>query len=364
MFPVKPQLWIRICIFNLLIVAGLGVVMRFKAGFSFPWLNQKYLQEGHSHFAFSGWVTLLLMVLMVESLGKSISKTSSTYFNRLFIAYLICAYGMVITFVAEGYGPFSLFFSTASLVISFLFTYIFFKEIQRQKTHPGRNWFLGALLFNLLSTLGTGYLSVMMASGHPEQHAYLASVFWYLHFQYNGLFLFSCIGLFIHYIQDKYGIVPDLYTVFRLIFFSCIPAYGLSVLWMDLPIWVYVLIVTATVSQFFGWILFLRKINSLFKGKDLLLGRDGIIFIYFSAAALTIKFLLQLSSTVPQISQFAFGFRPIVIAYLHLVLLAGISGFLLAYIFLKKFLTFTKTAKISLYIFFIGILLNESILAV
>ena len=51
--------------------------------------------------------------------------------------------------------------------------------------------------------------------------------------------------------------------------------------------------------------------------------------LLFVGFALSAKFLLQLGSTIPALSQLGFGFRPIVIAYLHLVLLAVISLFLL-----------------------------------
>ena len=44
-----------------------------------------------------------------------------------------------------------------------------------------------------------------------------------------------------------------------------------------------------------------------------------------SAIALSVKLLLQLVSTIPSLSNLAFGFRPIVIGYLHLVLL-GVIG--------------------------------------
>lgn len=51
-----------------------------------------------------------------------------------------------------------------------------------------------------------------------------------------------------------------------------------------------------------------------------------------SAFALSLKFLLQLGSTYPPLSTLAFGFRPIVIAYLHLVLLGVITIFIIGYI--------------------------------
>ncbi len=49
--------WLQISFLNLLIVSLLGVTLRYKIAFSFPYLDQKHLLHGHSHFAFAGWVT-------------------------------------------------------------------------------------------------------------------------------------------------------------------------------------------------------------------------------------------------------------------------------------------------------------------
>jgi len=70
------------------------------------------------------------------------------------------------------------------------------------------------------------------------------------------------------------------------------------------------------------------------------------------------------SSTVPSIGKLAFGFRPIVIAYLHLVLLAIISGFLLVYLFTNQLVLQNNTIKKALALFIIGIFLNELVLAI
>ena len=66
--------WLRIGVANLLIVALLGFVIRYKIGFEFPWLHQKHLQHAHSYFAFAGWVTHMLFVLLGSFLQKNISE--------------------------------------------------------------------------------------------------------------------------------------------------------------------------------------------------------------------------------------------------------------------------------------------------
>ena len=68
------KVWMRVTIINLLIVALFGVLMRYKIGFEFPYFNQKNLQHAHSHFAFGGWISMMLMVLMLYSLKDKLGK--------------------------------------------------------------------------------------------------------------------------------------------------------------------------------------------------------------------------------------------------------------------------------------------------
>jgi len=79
--------------------------------------------------------------------------------------------------------------------------------------------------------------------------------------------------------------------------------------------------------------------------------------------AFTLKLCLQLVSTIPVVSKLAFGFRPIVIAYLHLVLLLIISVFLLTYLFGTNLLRQSRWSRAALLIFVSGVILNECALA-
>ena len=62
--------WCRISLFNLLVLSLIGVTLRYKIAYYFPYIDQKHLLHGHSHFAFAGWVSMALMVLMVHYLEK------------------------------------------------------------------------------------------------------------------------------------------------------------------------------------------------------------------------------------------------------------------------------------------------------
>ena len=70
----NAKFWLKFSLINLLIVALLGLLMRYKIGFEFPFFNQKNLQHSHSHFAFAGWISHTLMVLMVGFLEKRVGR--------------------------------------------------------------------------------------------------------------------------------------------------------------------------------------------------------------------------------------------------------------------------------------------------
>ena len=190
MFKSDIKTWVRICIFNLMIVAVLGSLMRFKIAFEFPFFVQKNLLHSHSHFALFGWISFILMILIANNLGDTISEKDTKQFRIIFIGSLICAYGMLISFALQGYGLFSIFFSTLSILLSFTFGGLYYKTTRSLENTVSRKWFLAAIVFNIISAVGICYLSYMMASKNYDQHLYLASVYWYLHFQYNGWFLF------------------------------------------------------------------------------------------------------------------------------------------------------------------------------
>ena len=356
--------WIKFSLLNLLLVATLGLLMRYKIAFELPFIHQKNIQHSHSHFAFAGWVSQTLIVLMVHFLSKQNVSINLEKYKKVFIANLICAYIMLFSFIFQGYGLISILFSTLSIFVSFWFAILYFKDLKLlPKDNLSKNWFKAALFFNVISSLGTFALAYMMVTKNLPQDYYLSSIYFYLHFQYNGWFWFACVGLFINQLTPSLIIEKANKSIFIWFFISCIPAYLLSVLWLELPIWVYSLTVISAVLQALAWIKFTKVIMPSFIKSFTL--APFFKWIYISIiACVSIKFLLQLGSTIPVVGDLAFGFRPIVIAYLHLVLLAIISGFLLVYLFTNQLVIENNSIKKALALFIIGIFLNELVLAV
>jgi len=362
---VTTRYWVRASLINLSIVAILGSVMRYKIGFELPFFEQKYLQEAHSHFAFTGWITHTLYFLLVRVFRSSLPSIREKTYSRLIFFNLLTAYGMLVSFVLQGYGPVSLVFSSLSVITGYVFSWFALKDAGRlAPEHPGKHWIQVAVWFSILSTFGTMVLSWMMATHHFDQDTYLASIYFYLHFQYNGWFLFACFGIFMDRIRHLPLNPRDVRFSFLFFAVAGIPAYFLSTLWAVIPWWLYTLVVLAAILQVAGWWFFIRLIRNNLVQLKTLFSRTVLFLFLIIALALTVKLFLQLGSTLPVISKLAFGFRPIVIAYLHLVLLLIVSVFLLTLMYGTELIRSNKLSRVALLAFISAVILNEVVLAV
>lgn len=326
--------WYKTALFNLLLVGLAGSLLRFKMVASLPWVNHKYLLHGHSHFAFSGWISLVLMVAIMQYIQQSGGTFSFGLFKKILWVHLVCAYGMLLTFPLQGYAPLSICFSTGSIIVS----YVFAAKTWRH-CHAGL-WgataslaIRAALIFLVLSSLGAFALAALMAAKAHSQPLYFSALYFFLHFQYNGWFFFGIAGLWASRLPEKgKGI---LYRGIKWMAFACFPAVILSGLWLNVPGWMYLLSGTIALVQLCGT---LMTVSGLTKGwktlvNDLPTTEKWLLKLSFSAAI--IRILLQSLSTIPMLSRFAFAYRPVVIGYLHLILLGCITLFLFSWLYRK-----------------------------
>jgi hypothetical protein len=196
----QPSLrkWLQFSFSNLLLVAFAGVILRYKIAFSLPFIDQQYLLHGHSHFAFAGWVTQVLMPLLTGYLSETTLKDYFPKYRWILYFNAITAYGMLISFPIQGYGFVSILFSTMSLFASYYFAILFWKDLNRIPVRSvSHSWFKLALLGNVISSAGPFSLAYMMASHNMLQNWYLASIYFYLHFSTmsGSFFLYGPVEL-------------------------------------------------------------------------------------------------------------------------------------------------------------------------
>jgi hypothetical protein len=356
---IQTQQWLRIAIFNLLIVALLGGLMRYKIAYSLPFIDQRNFMNAHSHFAFAGWISQALMVLMVNYLASQSGKNVFNKYRWVFIANLLTAYGMLLSFPWQGYNSISIIFSTLSIFVSYAFAFMFWRDLRKLNfksiTHY---WFSAALIFNVISSAGPFFLAYMMANHWSHPNLFLLALYYFLHFQYNGWFFFACAGLFSTYFIPAEISVRMQKWIFWLFAIACVPAYFLSALWLHISWPGYVVVVLSAIAQaaagglLIYWVI---KKRIFFCGYF----KNNKWILILSAIALCIKLLLQLISTIPSLSTYAFGFRPIVIGYLHLVLLGVITLFIIGYSRSGSLINENKVGNSGMVIFIAGIILNE-----
>jgi len=358
--------WQKISLFNLFLVSLLGVTLRYKIAFSLPFIDQKFLLEAHSHFAFAGWISQVLMAFIVKYLYEKDVNIQMKKYQRLLLANIITAYGMLLSFPFQGYGAISIIFSTLNIFVSYAFAFFVWKDLNSLKANcVSHNWFKASLAFNAFSSLGVFLLAFMLATKSVQTNLYLATEYFFLHFQYNGWFFFACMGLLQAYMISK-NIAPAnkiSKMIFWLFFIAAIPAYFLSALWLPIPIWVYVMVVIAAAMQCVGFIILM---NHLVKSRKLIaqnLSKQTKLLWLFALIALVIKLSLQMVSVVPSLSTLTVGFRPIVIGYLHLVLLGVITIFLIGY-FTEVNAVHHKSFYTGVTIFVTGIIINEILLMI
>ncbi len=355
--------WFLWSLASLVFVAIYGTLMRYKIAFNFPYFDQKNLLHAHSHFAFGAWISHTLYC------GLSAMITNQTGDNRRYSRYkwliglnLLASFGMLIAFTVQGYKAVSISFSTMTIVIAVLFCMQFFKDVKSLKLRqPAIPWAKAGLLLNVLSAIGPFALAYIIVSKNFHPDFYLASIYYYLHFQYSGWFFFGAMALAITLLPENLLPFRKYFNVFAI---TVIPTYVLSTLWAKPPMWLYTITVIATLAQLFAWFHLIVCLLGIAKKEKIKVDSIAKFLFYAAGLALTIKFVLQAISVIPSLSQLVFGFRPIVIAYLHLVLLGVYSLFLLAFALKMKWLHLNGLARYALIGFFAGVVLNESVLGI
>lgn len=348
--------WIQLLLINFLVLACLGLLMRYKIAFSFSYLEQKHIQHAHSHFTFVAWISQALYIFLIHFLEQRRSIDIKKY-EFILLSNTILSFAMLISFLLKGYHLSSNAFSFLIILNSIYFTYQFIRDSWFIKVKDvSITWFYGALFFNFISMFGTFFLVYLILKGNFKQDTQLASVYYYLHFQYNGWFLLTCIGLYLNQIS-KYINSKRSKIIFWMFFLSTVPNYFLSIMWWNISTTLYVFVICSAIINLISGILLLvplAKLNKEFKQFS-----RYKILIYILVICFVLKLVLQTASVIPYLSHLAYSLRSVIIAYLHLVLLVVISTFILNYIYVDVLKL--KHPRV-LYLFLLFVLFNEFLL--
>ena len=347
--------YLKIPLAFLAIGSLLGVFLRWQFVWPTPGVNYSFLLHGHSHIMFLGWAFNALYLAFVIN---HIPREKLKFYKLLFIILQLLTAGMLISFPLQGYGVVSIILSSVHTVGAILFGVRF---IQCVKSDTGiATWFAKvSIACFIVSTAGPFSLGYLMAHGLGQSNWYYFAIYFYLHFQYNGFFVFGILSLFFK-LLERNGIQYDVKQTKLfgwILFFTFIPTYLLSILWAKPGVIFNLIAGIAGLAQLVAFMLFVRiawKSNHKLRMHL----RDGSSsFLGVILVAFGIKVILQLFSALPSVAQMAYELRPVVIAYLHLVLLGIVTLFL--FVWYQEQNILRRSSSTIILVFLIAFLLME-----
>lgn len=328
--------WLRVAVLNLFFAATIGALLRYAFVEEVSWMKFRYLLHAHSHVAMLGWIYLALYTLIFHFFVPD-EKKRSPNFNGLFWITELSVIGMLISFPIQGYGLVSIAFSTLHIICSYFFVAWVWKDLP--VSHSFSNRLLKtALVFMLISTLGVWLMGPIMSFQLRGSALYYMAVQFYLHFQFNGWFLFAVLALFFKLVEKRnVGIASSLLTPFYvLLVLASLFTYALAVAWSQ-PLWsVFFVNSLGVLLQLLALWFFLRIIWPIRASILLSFNRLEKALIRIAFLSFGAKIFVQASVVLPFVAEAAYTIRNYVIGFIHLILLGAISFFILAFSLQQK----------------------------
>ncbi len=318
----NKNIWIDISIFNLCIVAALGIILRSKILFALPGINYINFLDTHSHFAFSGWLTLALLFLLVGELMPQ-SRAKKKVYKWLLGGITLSAWGILVTMPLDNKSLLSNFFSDLFIIITYLFGWIFIKDILKAGLNKTVTLLsISALAALILSSIGPIALVYLHTLKINHAFLYRDALYVFLHLQYNGFFTLSVFALFFHKLYPKIPI-ENQQKYFRFSILLCssvLPSLFLSFLWEDPGNLFRLIALLGSILIFLSVTWYIVIALPLLKYTKAV--SPVIRYTFFlSMGAFVLKMFLQSFTIFSSVGNAVYGYRPAIICYLHFVFL-------------------------------------------
>ena len=357
------RVWILAALSWFVISAFIGVILRYAFVVELPlWLPFRNLQHTHSHLAMMGWLYGGLYILIAHFFDLR-----GVIYSRLFWMTQVAVFGMFLSFPFQGYGLYSIFFTTMHLGLSYLFIIRVFKDLKVPESGPGNAILLlkSALILLFVSTLGTWALGAIMSSSLKGTGWYYGAIQFFLHYQFNGWFIFGILSLFFKFLErQSIAVRQTLFNLFYwLLLISCIMTFALAVTWSTpnkLIFWTNSMgVIIQLCALLLLWIM-MRDIR-----LQLIMVIKGWTFRLWSLAFvfLSLKIVIQALVAIPALAIVSYTIRNFVIGFIHLLMLGVMSLFIFGALNQLREKT-VDLEKLSIHLFLIGLLATELLLFV
>jgi hypothetical protein len=335
----------------LLVVAFLGALLRLHALWPLPGLSYRNVLHAHSHVAFLGWTFNAFFALTLIHFAPSAETRA---YLRVFGVLQVAVLGMLISYPIQGYGAVSIAFSSLHMLGTGVFAWKLWRS--NVATPIARGHLRTALIFMVVSGLGPLALGPLAAAGLRDTPAYSLSIYFYLHAQYNGWFLFFLQAVVFQSMAAHGLSIPAQASRSALHWLTAgtVLTLAQSTLWLHPPTWVFVVAGIGGVAQLVGCyhlVRALRGASPLFTGPARLLA-------VLALGAFLLKHVLQAASAWPALSGLVNN-RFTVIAFLHLIFLGVVAPAIFAWALRLGWLRDGPLTRAGLVLFTGAALFNE-----
>ncbi|MEY8847931.1 hypothetical protein AB9K26_03910 [Psychroserpens sp. XS_ASV72] len=332
----------------------LGLTLRYTSFGSFN-VNYRYLTHAHSHVAMLGWVYLMLFTFVIFIFVEQHRKK----YIRLFWVTQIAVLGMLLSFPFQGYGVVSISFSTLHILCSYVFAFWIWKDVNNS-TDASTVMLKSALIFMLISTIGVWSLGPIIAIYGSGSTYYDIAIQGFLHFQFNGWFLFGALALLIKQLNIENN---RLFKSFHLLLIlSTIATVALPIHWFQPHMALIYSNGFGVVIQWVAVIMLLRLIYVKVKSSRSSWSYLGVLTYAFVFCSLLFKVLTQGVSLIPELAGELYQYRNFIVGYIHLAMLGVITGLLLASLLKNLQSQNRKIIQWGFYLFYFGFVTTEFII--
>lgn len=348
----------RWAVFFFLMASLLGLFMRYYfVGNVSEIIEYKNILHAHSHIALLGWGYLLVVGTFVFTFVKDPDRLS--LYKKLFFGSVLATIGMLLSFPVQGYGAFSITFSTIHLLVSYAFAFHFFKDLSKVNKSTSTYLIRFALIWMLISSLGLWAVAPIGANFGKLHPLYFMSVQWFLHFQLNGWFVYAFLGILAFQLEKRGWSIPFSEIKAWSLHLSLLLTYALAVSWST-PIKGLLLINAIGVilqAIAYYWILkpFVHQAFPNFSIPSSWINK----ILYIGLFSLVLKATIQVALVIPDVATIAYTIRMYVIGFVHLVMLGAITFGLAAYCLKNKSLPSSTLSKWGWGSLSLGFLLTE-----
>ncbi|MDP3359981.1 MAG: hypothetical protein Q8S41_11625 [Lutibacter sp.] len=347
--------------FTLFILSALyGLLLRWNFAFPAKFIPYQNLLQSHSHVAFLGWGYLVVIGAILFYFVSDAAKQHKVYKATLGILLVVIPL-MLISFPLGGYKVFSIVLLAVFGLTSYVLSFRILKDIQGKNTSAKIIRY--GIYYYLLSSLATWFLAfVIVTQGKTD--LYYNTVYFYLHFLYNGFFVFALFGLLFKIFENQQIIISEKLQkcFFLYLNIACVPAYALSVLWSTDFLLFNIVGFVASVLQFVSLVFLFKILQQVFSQINWNFTSKWLL--KFAVISYSIKIISQILSAFPYIVEKSLALKPFfIIGYLHLFTLGFLSVLLFLILDQMDKINLQKpTSKVGIILFLSGVFITEALL--